>query len=55
MNKQELATRNNINEFGRFSSLKGSVDRQQAALYLSDALDKQLKPYEVSRFSDRIL
>lgn len=48
-------TENNINEFGRFSSLMGSISQQQAALYLCDGLGKELKPYEVNRYADRIL
>lgn len=48
-------TKTNINEFGRFSKLKESVDRKKARDYLEETLDKKLKPFEVSRKVDNIL
>jgi len=46
---------NNINEFGRFSKLKKSVDKKSARSYLEDTLEERLKPYEVSQKVDRLL
>lgn len=48
-------TKTNLNEFGRFSKLKDSVDRKKAKGYLEETLGEQLKPYEVSRKVDNIL
>ncbi len=45
----------NLNEFGRFSKLKDSVNRQKAREYLEEALGKKLKPFEASREVDKIL
>jgi len=46
---------NNINEFGRFSKLKDSVDKKSARSYLEGTLEEKLKPYEVSQKVDRLL
>lgn len=48
-------TQNNLNEYGRFSKLKESVDRKKARFYLEETLGEKLKPFEVSRKVDTIL
>lgn len=48
-------TQNNLNEYGRFSKLKESVDRKKARFYLEETLGEKLKPFEVSRKVDIIL
>ena len=47
--------KNNINEFGRFSKLKDSVNNKKARNYLEETLDTNLKPYEVNVTVDNIL
>lgn len=46
---------NNIDEFGRFSKLKETVDIYSAKTYLEDTLEQKLKAYEVQITVDTIL
>lgn len=48
-------TQTNLNEYGRFSKLKESVDRQKARGYLEETLGEKLRPFEVSRKVDNVL
>ena len=47
--------KNNINEFGRFTKLKESVNNIKARSYLEETLETKLKPHEVSLKVDNIL
>lgn len=48
-------TKENINEYGRFDKLKGTLDKKQAKFYIEDVLKETVKPYEVSITADRLL
>lgn len=45
----------NMNEFGRFSKLKDSVDKHSARSFLEETLEEKLKPFEVSQKVDKVL
>lgn len=48
-------TKTKLNEYGRFSKLKESVNRQKARGYLEETLGEKFKAYEVSIKVDNIL
>jgi len=45
----------NINEYGRFTRLSGTADREKAKLYLEEHLGESLPPYRVSIEMDKLL
>lgn len=45
----------NINDFGRFDALKGTVNRAQAKIFFEQREGKALKPFEVSQRIDGFL
>ncbi|MCM3112828.1 type I restriction endonuclease subunit R [Lederbergia lenta] len=48
-------TKENINEYGRFDKLKGTINKKQAKFYIEVVLNETMKPYEVSITADRLL
>lgn len=48
-------TESNINEYGRFSALKESVDIAHATVYLSNGREKPLSEFDVNREVEKLL
>lgn len=46
---------NNINEFGRFTKLKETVNNMKARAYLEETLETELRPYKVNQTVDNVL
>ena len=52
---QMKVTEANINEFGRFDRLKGTVDRALAKAFIEKLEGSTIKPFQVNMKIDQIL